>query len=164
MAEAPRSKYDRLDPPPACVGRRCPDDPRNSDANTLRTLAWEIPNCLAMRAGVIPALKLARTALTGPCVNATLGSSGFRRSDGSSVAIDRSDARFPVPYRADRISGALVVSLPRRSSSCQVAASSLSSSKSSNCRTALERVRGSTYRGEDLSAMLTTAADSCADV
>jgi hypothetical protein len=35
---------------------------RSSDANTLRTSDWEIPNCLAIREGVIPALKLARTA------------------------------------------------------------------------------------------------------
>ena len=55
-------------------------DLRGSDASTLRTSDWEIPNCLAMREGVIPALKVARTALTWPCVNATLGSSGCRRS------------------------------------------------------------------------------------
>src|SRR5262249_25146855 len=53
-------------------------DLRGSDASTLRTSDWEIPNCLAMREGVIPALKVARTALTWPCVNATLGSSGCR--------------------------------------------------------------------------------------
>jgi hypothetical protein len=90
-------------------------DPRNSDANTLRTSDWEIPNCLAMREGVIPALKVARTAFTWPCVNATLGSSDWRRSDDSSVAIDGSDARSPAPiWVAGRISGALVGSLPRR--------------------------------------------------
>src|SRR5215831_3919744 len=60
-------------------------DLRGSDASTLRTSDWEIPNCLAMREGVIPALKVARTALTWPCVNATLGSSGCRRSG---VAVD----------------------------------------------------------------------------
>ena len=41
-------------------------DLRDSDASTLRTSDWEIPNCLAMREGVIPALKVARTALTWP--------------------------------------------------------------------------------------------------
>src|SRR5262245_18018104 len=61
-------------------------DLRGSDASTLRTSDWEIPNCLAMRKGVIPALKVARTALTWPCVNATLGSSGCRRSG---VVVDR---------------------------------------------------------------------------
>src|SRR5262245_38397900 len=61
---------------------------RDSDASTLRTSDWEIPNCLAMREGVIPALKAARTALTWPRVNATLGSSGCRRSGDSSVVVD----------------------------------------------------------------------------
>jgi hypothetical protein len=62
-------------------------DLRDSDASTLRTSDWEIPNCLAIRVGVIPALKVARTALTWPCVNATLGSSGCRRSGDSSVVV-----------------------------------------------------------------------------
>src|SRR5262245_3610408 len=61
---------------------------RDSDASTLRTSDWEIPNCLAMREGVIPALKAARTALTWPRVNATLDSSGCRRSGDSSVVVD----------------------------------------------------------------------------
>src|SRR5262245_12226976 len=61
---------------------------RDSDASTLRTSDWEIPNCLAMREGVIPALKAARTALTWPRVNATLGSCGCRRSGDSSVVVD----------------------------------------------------------------------------
>jgi hypothetical protein len=73
-------------------------DPRNSDANILRTSDWEIPNCFAMREGVIPALKVALTAFTWPNVNAVLGSSGCcRRSDDSLVAIDGSDARSPAP-------------------------------------------------------------------
>ena len=61
---------------------------RASDASTLRTSDWEIPNCLAMREGVIPAFKAARTALTWPRVNATLGSFGCRRSGDSSVVVD----------------------------------------------------------------------------
>jgi hypothetical protein len=63
-------------------------DLRDSDASTLRTSDWEIPNCLAIRVGVIPALKVARTALTWPGVNATFGSSGCRRSGDSSVVVD----------------------------------------------------------------------------
>jgi len=63
-------------------------DLRDSDASTLRTSDWEIPNCLAIRVGVIPALKVARTALTWPCVNATLGFSGCRRLGDSSVLVD----------------------------------------------------------------------------
>src|SRR5215831_8431012 len=60
---------------------------RDPDASTLRTSDWEIPNCLAMREGVIPAFKAACTALTWPRVNATLGSSGCRRSGDSSVVV-----------------------------------------------------------------------------
>jgi hypothetical protein len=63
-------------------------DLRDTDANTLRTSDWEIPNCLAMRKGVIPALKVAITALSWPCVSATLGSSGCRRSGDSSEVVD----------------------------------------------------------------------------
>ena len=62
-------------------------DLRDSDASTLRTSDWEIPNCLAIRVGVIPALKVARTALIWPDVNATSGSSGCRRSGDSSVVV-----------------------------------------------------------------------------
>src|SRR5262245_21432296 len=60
---------------------------RDSDASTSRTSDWEIPNCLAMREGVMPAFKAARTALTWPRVNATLASSGCRRSGDSSVVV-----------------------------------------------------------------------------
>src|SRR5215472_10447404 len=61
---------------------------RDSNASTLRTSDWEIPNCLAMREGVMPALKVARTALTWPRVNATLDSSGCPCSGDSSVVLD----------------------------------------------------------------------------
>jgi hypothetical protein len=33
-------------------------------ADAFRTFAWEIPNCRAIRDGVMPALKAARTAFT----------------------------------------------------------------------------------------------------
>jgi hypothetical protein len=36
----------------------------SSDANAFRTFDWEIPNCLAILAGVMPALKAERTAFT----------------------------------------------------------------------------------------------------
>jgi hypothetical protein len=36
----------------------------SSDANAFRTFDWEIPNCRAIRDGVMPALKAARTAFT----------------------------------------------------------------------------------------------------
>src|SRR5262249_12974041 len=40
-------------------------DLRNSAASTLRTSDWEIPNCLAMREGVIPALGARRPTTAG---------------------------------------------------------------------------------------------------
>src|SRR5215831_16426135 len=64
-----------------------PAFPSRFRASTLRTSDWEIPNCLAMREGVIPALKAARSALTWPRVNVTLASSGCRRSGDSSVVV-----------------------------------------------------------------------------
>ena len=36
----------------------------SSDANAFRTFDWEIPNCRAIREGVMPALKAARTAFS----------------------------------------------------------------------------------------------------
>jgi hypothetical protein len=41
--------------------RHCFD---SSDASAFRTFDWEIPNCRAIRVGVMPALKAARTAFT----------------------------------------------------------------------------------------------------
>ena len=40
-----------------------------SDANTLRTSDWEMPNCRAISAGLTPAFSAARTALICPRVN-----------------------------------------------------------------------------------------------
>jgi hypothetical protein len=140
-------------------------DLRGSDASTLRTSDWEIPNCLAMREGVIPALKIARTALTWPRVNATLGSSGCRRSGDFSAVVDSPHARCSVLiWVVGRITGVLVSDLPRRCSSSRVAAKSRSSSPSSSCLSALERSLGSTCRDDNLPAALTTAADCWADV
>jgi hypothetical protein len=36
----------------------------SSDASAFRTFDWEIPNCRATLAGVMPALKAERTAFT----------------------------------------------------------------------------------------------------
>ncbi len=36
----------------------------SSDAKAVRTFDWEMPNCRAIRDGVIPALKAARTAFS----------------------------------------------------------------------------------------------------
>jgi hypothetical protein len=127
----------------------------------LRTSDWEIPNCRAMRAGVIPALNVARMAFTSPRVNATPGSSDCRHSEQWPTAFDSFGTRLATSsWDADRISGAPAVGLPHRCSSCWAAASNLSNSMSSNCWRAFERALGSAYRGEDLSAMFTTAPDS----
>src|SRR5262245_30637771 len=140
-------------------------DLRGSDASTFRTSDWEIPNCLAMREGVIPALKVARTALTWPCVNATLGSPGCRRSGDFSVVVDSPDTRCSVLiWVVGRITRVLVSDLPRRCSSSRVASRSRSSSPSSSCLSALERSLGSTCRDDNLSAALTTAAGCWTDV
>jgi hypothetical protein len=49
-----------------------------SPASAFRTSEWEIPNCRAIRDGVIPALKAARTAFNFPLVNGS-GTSSTRR-------------------------------------------------------------------------------------
>jgi hypothetical protein len=49
-----------------------------SDASTLRTSDWDMPNCRAMSLGLIPALKAARTALICPRVNETAAASTCR--------------------------------------------------------------------------------------
>jgi hypothetical protein len=66
---------------------------RDSAASTLRTSDWEIPNCLAMREGEIPALILARTGFT--ClVSAQYWIRARRRcSDDRSNGVDFSDWR-----------------------------------------------------------------------
>src|SRR5262249_60652966 len=86
------------------------------------------------------------------------GSGSCGRPDGESFAIDGFEVSSPgLIWVVGRISGADVIGLPRRCSSWREAATSLSSSRSSNCWSALERSFGSTYRGDDLSAVLMTA-------
>ena len=55
---------------------------RLSDFSAVRTSDWDKPNCRAMRAGVMPALKAARTAFSCPRVNDPAAST-FRLSEGS---------------------------------------------------------------------------------
>jgi hypothetical protein len=57
-------------------------------ANAFRTFDWDMPNCRAIRDGVMPALNAARTALIRPRVNETSALSTCRRRD-LSVADDR---------------------------------------------------------------------------
>jgi hypothetical protein len=97
---------------------------RLSDFSAVRTSDWDKPNCRAMRAGVMPALKAARTAFSCPRVNET-GASTFRLGKRLSVG---------------------VVSLPLRFASASVTTSRRSSSSSLRCLTALGRSLGKTCR------------------
>ena len=93
-----------------------------SDFSAARTSPWDKPNCRAIRVGVMPALKAARTAFSCPRVNET-GASTFRLGERLSVG---------------------VVSLPLRFASASVTTSRRSSSSSLRCLTALGRSLGKT--------------------
>ena len=95
-----------------------------SDFSAARTSPWDKPNCRAIRVGVMPALKAARTAFSCPRVNET-GASTFRLGKRLSVG---------------------VVCLPLRFASASVTASRRSSSSSLRCLTAFGRSLGSTCR------------------
>jgi hypothetical protein len=100
-------------------------------ASAFRTSDGDKPNCRAIRDGVMPALKAARTALTCPRVNETATGSGCRFAGGLSVGMDH---------------------LPLRFASASATASNRSSSSSSRCLTALGRSLGKTCRGEEAAA------------
>jgi len=95
-----------------------------SDFSAARTSPWDKPNCRAIRVGVMPALKAARTAFSCPRVNET-GASTFRLGERLSVG---------------------VVSLPLRFASASVTTSRRSSSSSLRCFTAFGRSLGRTCR------------------
>ena len=97
-----------------------------SVASAFRTSDWDKPNCRAMRPGVMPTLKAARTAFSCPRVNET---------GASAVRLIRKC--FPVS----------VVSLPRRFASAKVTASRRSNSSSLRCFTAFDKSLGRTCRG-----------------
>jgi hypothetical protein len=97
---------------------------RLSDLSAVRTSDWDKPNCRAMRAGVMPALKAARTAFSCPRVNEGTAST-FRLGEDSKVE---------------------VVCLPLRFASASVTASRRSSSSSLRCLTAFGRSLGKTCR------------------
>ena len=99
--------------------------PDASIASAFRTSDWDKPNCRAIRAGVMPALKAARTAFTCPRVKETATATGCRFGGGLSVGGDR---------------------LPLRFASASATVSSRSSSSSSRCLTALGRSLGRTCR------------------
>ena len=65
-----------------------------SDANAFLTSDWDMPNCRAIREGVTPALKAARTAFNLPCVNAISAILTCRRfSVGGTVSSSSQDER-----------------------------------------------------------------------
>jgi hypothetical protein len=83
-----------------------------SVASGLRTSDWDKPNCRAMRPGVMPTLKAARTAFSCPRVNET---------GASAVRLIR------------KCFAVSVVSLPRLFASANVTASTRSNSSSLRC-------------------------------
>jgi hypothetical protein len=109
---------------------RSPDEPHAhfrreaSAASAFRTSDCEIPNCRAIRDGVIPALKAARTAFNFPLVNES-GTSSNRRLRGLSS-------------KAEGF-------LPRRRCSAKAAATNGSSSGSVSRFIAFGRSLGRTY-------------------
>jgi len=121
----------------------------SSDANAFRTFDWDNPNCRAIRDGVMPALKAARTAFTWPRVSATSGMSTLRRR-GLPVADDRFVSksgrtlnRWRKACKSVSTPGGI---LPRRFISSSVAACSKSNSPSLKYLTALGRSFGKIYR------------------
>ena len=113
----------------SCVLRALSTSPHHTSvASAFRTSDWDKPNCRAIREGVMPALKAARTAFTCPRVNESATASGCHLGEGLeglSVGEDR---------------------LPLRFASASATASSRSSSSSSRCLTALGRSLGRTCR------------------
>ena len=125
---------------PNCLAGTHPFCVAVSDANTLRTSDWEIPNWRAMRDGVMPTLKAARTALICPLVNEAV----------SACRLTLDDKRFGIDASGvvARIPGG---NLPRRFASLTDAVMSRSSSLSVRYLTALGRSLGSTWRFEAVS-------------
>ena len=97
---------------------------RLCQTHAFRTSDWDKPNCRAIRAGVMPALKAARTAFSCPRVNES-ADSGFGLGGRLSVG---------------------VVCLPLRFASARVTTSRRSSSSSLRCLTAFGRSLGRTCR------------------
>ncbi len=126
----------------------------SSDANAFRTFDWEIPNCRAIRDGVIPALKAARTAFTWPRVKGTSAISTCRRF------LVEGDCIFVKSGRAGKAVSTLFGVLLRRFSSSSIAACIKSNSPSLKCLTALQRFLGSTYRCGSLSVASPVAGNA----
>ena len=123
--------------------------PRGSEANTLRTSDWDMPNCRAILDGVMPASKAARTALTCPRANETFVNSARRLSFDD----DRSGSTGGFGLT-------LGGNLPRRFASSTDAVISRSNSMSVRCLTAVDRSLGKTCRCEVLSVAVVAAETS----
>ena len=118
-----------------------------SPANAFLTFAWEIPNCRAILAGVIPALKAARTAFTCPRVNETSATWACRRlsldGDRFGAGSGRTFNRWCKVCKSASTAGG---NLPRRFISSRVAPHIKSNSLSLKCLTALGKSFGKTCR------------------
>jgi hypothetical protein len=124
------------------------------DANAFRTFDCEIPNCRAIRDGVNPALKAARTAFTCPRVKGTSAVSTCHRF------LVGGDCIFVKTGRAGKSVSTLFGVLPRRFSSSSVAACIKSKSPSLKCLMALRRFLGRTYRRGSLSVVSSVAGNA----
>jgi hypothetical protein len=102
-----------------------------SEANAFLTSDCEIPNCRAMRDGVMPALKVARTAFSFPDVK-TVGTSSCCRLRGLLP-----DGTF----------------LPRRFCSASMAESNRSRSRSSSRLIALAKSLGKISRADEVTVV-----------
>jgi hypothetical protein len=102
-----------------------------SDANAFLTSDCEIPNCRAIRDGVMPALKAARTAFSFPDVKA-VGASTCCRLRG--LLLDE-------------------IFLPRRFCSASTAESNRSRSRSSSRLIALVKSLGKICRGDEVAVV-----------
>ena len=100
----------------------------------MRTSDWEMPNCRAITAGLMPALNAARTAFTCPRVKDIVATSTFR--PGKDLPVDAE--RFGTDSRRVLVRW-LGDNLPRRFASSRHAAMSRLSSRSLRCLTEFGR-------------------------
>jgi hypothetical protein len=131
---------------------------RSSDANAFLTSDWDIPNCRAIREGVTPALKAARTAFNFPCAKGGGSAISTRRrfsvgGDCIFVKLGRTSNRRRKLCKSVSASCGI---LPRRFRSSRVVACRESSSVSLKCFMALGRFFGKSsavanFRGTDSS-------------
>ena len=129
-------------------------------AKVFRTFDWEIPNCRAILAGAMPALKAARTAFTCPRVNETSATWACRRlsvgGDRFGTRSGRTSNRWRKVCKSASTPGG---NLPRRFISSRVAPYIKSNSPSLKCLTALGKSFGKTCRCGAVSVAAFAAGD-----